>query len=483
MKLQDQDLFKQSNFLFGGWVDNESGQLTEVLNPFDSRVIGSVPNAEKSQVLQAIDEAQVQFKAWKQQTAETRANVLRRWHHLMVAHADDLASIITAEQGKPLAEAKGEVLYAASYVEWFAEEARRANGTIIPSHKNGAQVLTTKEPIGVVAAITPWNFPAAMIARKCAPAFAAGCSVILKPAPDTPFTALALAELADRAGLPKGLFQVVTGDAVMIGELLTKSPVVKKLSFTGSTKVGKLLMQQSASNIKKLSLELGGNAPFIVFEDADIDAAVEGAIAAKYRNAGQTCVCANRIYVQAKVYGEFLEKFTNKVGALRAGNGFEEGVKIGPLINEAAVNKVQNHVQDALGKGAHLRQGVVPQDGERLVAPIVLSDMTDDMIISKEETFGPVAPLFKFETEEEVIARANNTEFGLASYFYTQSLSRAWRVSAALESGMVGVNEGIISTATAPFGGVKESGLGREGSQIGLDDYLETKYVLMGGLS
>ncbi len=423
------------------------------------------------------DKAFQQFKAL---TAQERANLLHRWHQLILEHSDELAHIMTLEQGKPLAEAKGEVLYAASFIEWFAEEARRAYGTLVPSHKANAKILVTKEPIGVVAAITPWNFPAAMITRKCGPAFAAGCPVILKPAPDTPFTALALAVLAEKAGFPAGVFNVITGDAVAIGGELTSNKRVRKLSFTGSTPVGKLLMRQSADNIKKLSLELGGNAPFIVFEDADLDAAVEGAMIAKFRNAGQTCVCANRLYVQRSVYTEFCEKLVAKVSALNVGNGFDQGVHIGPLINDAAVAKVVQHVEDAQSKGAQIECGQLPTAGSRLVQPLVLSGVTDEMLVAQEETFGPMAPLFVFDREEEVLARANNTDFGLAAYFYTQSLSRAWRVSEALEAGIVGINEGLISTTVAPFGGVKESGLGREGSFLGMDDYMESKYILMG---
>ncbi|HAV6898425.1 TPA: NAD-dependent succinate-semialdehyde dehydrogenase [Vibrio vulnificus] len=471
-------LFRQQCYLLGEW--RSAPQTMTITNPFSDEVIGTVPNMGEKETQEVIAGADKAFQQFKALTAQERANLLHRWHQLILEYSDELAHIMTLEQGKPLAEAKGEVLYAASFIEWFAEEARRTYGTLVPSHKANAKILVTKEPIGVVAAITPWNFPAAMITRKCGPAFAAGCPVILKPAPDTPFTALALAVLAEKAGFPAGVFNVITGDAVAIGGELTSNKRVRKLSFTGSTPVGKLLMRQSADNIKKLSLELGGNAPFIVFEDADLDAAVEGAMIAKFRNAGQTCVCANRLYVQRSVYTEFCEKLVEKVSALNVGNGFDQGVHIGPLINDAAVAKVVQHVEDAQSKGAQIECGQLPTAGSRLVQPLVLSGVTDEMLVAQEETFGPMAPLFVFDSEEEVLARANNTDFGLAAYFYTQSLSRAWRVSEALEAGIVGVNEGLISTTVAPFGGVKESGLGREGSFLGMDDYMESKYILMG---
>ncbi len=473
-------LFRQQCYLLGEWRSAPQTMTMTITNPFNDEVIGTVPNMGEKETQEVIAGADKAFQQFKALTAQERANLLHRWHQLILEHSDELAHIMTLEQGKPLAEAKGEVLYAASFIEWFAEEARRTYGTLVPSHKANAKILVTKEPIGVVAAITPWNFPAAMITRKCGPAFAAGCPVILKPAPDTPFTALALAVLAEKAGFPAGVFNVITGDAVAIGGELTSNKRVRKLSFTGSTPVGKLLMRQSADNIKKLSLELGGNAPFIVFEDADLDAAVEGAMIAKFRNAGQTCVCANRLYVQRSVYTEFCEKLVAKVSALNVGNGFDQGVHIGPLINDAAVAKVVQHVEDAQSKGAHIECGQLPMAGSRLVQPLVLSGVTDEMLVAQEETFGPMAPLFVFDSEEEVLARANNTDFGLAAYFYTQSLSRAWRVSEALEAGIVGVNEGLISTTVAPFGGVKESGLGREGSFLGMDDYMESKYILMG---
>ena len=482
MKLNDNNLFKQKCYLSGEWTGAENEHVTPITNPFNSEVIGSVPEMGEAETLKAIENARMAFPEWKNQTAEYRAKILRKWYQLIVENCDDLATIMTIEQGKPLAEAKGEIMYAASFVEWFSEEARRSYGDIVPSHKQGSRILVTKEPIGVVAAITPWNFPAAMITRKCGPAFAAGCPVILKPAPETPFTALAFAELADRAGIPKGVFSVITGDAKAIGKALTQSKQVRKLSFTGSTHVGKLLMQQSASSVKKLSLELGGNAPFIVFADADIDAAIEGAMIAKFRNAGQTCVCANRFYVHEDVYDEFAEKLTERVSQLKVGNGFETDVNIGPMINDSAIEKVTQHVKDACERGAQIRYGQLPPPGSRLFIPHVLTNMTDDMRIASEETFGPVAALFKFSDETEVVERANNTDSGLCSYLYTQSLSRAWRLSEALESGIVGINEGLISTTVAPFGGVKESGLGREGSYIGLEEFMETKYVLMGGI-
>lgn len=483
MKLNDKSLFKQKAYLSGEWADALGGRVTQITNPSTDEVIGTVPDMGAKETVQAISDAERSFKAWKKETSEHRSRVLRRWYELMLENADDLATIMTMEQGKPWAEAKGEVAYAASFIEWFAEEARRSYGDIIPSHKQDARILVTKEPIGVVAAITPWNFPAAMITRKCGPAFAAGCPVILKPAPDTPFTALALAELAERAGLPKGVFSVITGDAIAIGGELTQNKTVRKISFTGSTNVGKILMEQSASSIKKLSLELGGNAPFIVFEDADIDAAVEGAMIAKFRNAGQTCVCANRLFVHDKVYDEFAKKLAKKVATLKVGDGFSEGVNIGPLINDAAVAKVVEHIQDACEKGAKVIYGTLPESGSRLVTPHVLTGVKDDMQVATEETFGPLAALFRFSDDDEVLARANDTEFGLASYIYTQSLARAWKAAEELETGIVGINEGLISTTLAPFGGVKESGLGREGSYMGMEDYLEAKYMLMGGLS
>ncbi|ELH0896513.1 NAD-dependent succinate-semialdehyde dehydrogenase [Vibrio fluvialis] len=483
MQLSDSALFRQQCFIDGHWVASENGKTSTVTNPFDGAVLGSVPDLTPNQVKRAIASAQEAQRSWAKETAATRSGVLRRWFNLIEQHKDDLAYLMTCEQGKALSEAKGEIGYAASFVEWYAEEAKRAYGEMIPTHKADARILVSREPVGVVAAITPWNFPAAMITRKAAPAFAAGCAVILKPAPDTPFTALALAELAKRAGLPDGLLQVVTGDAISIGEVLTKSKTVRKLSFTGSTRVGKILMEQSASNVKKLSLELGGNAPFIVFDDADINAAVDGAMIAKFRNAGQTCVCANRIYVHDNVYEQFAAKLVDRVRKLKVGNGLDPDTQIGPLINDAAVAKVRSHIKDAVEKGAKVAFGTLPQDGSRILVPHVLTEMSDDMLVTREETFGPLAALFRFSSEEEVVERANDTDFGLAAYCYTQSLARAWRMSEALESGIVGINEGLISTTLAPFGGVKESGLGREGAKHGLEEYLEVKYTLMGGLN
>ncbi|EGR0670414.1 MULTISPECIES: NAD-dependent succinate-semialdehyde dehydrogenase [Vibrio] len=481
MNLNYPELFQQRCYIDGQWVA-ESGQTQTVTNPSTGEVIGEIPMFGEQQAEQSVAAAQAAFELWKKTTADHRADVLRRWYELMMGNIDDLAAILTMEQGKPFTEAKGEITYAASFVQWYSEEARRAYGEIIPSHRENGKIVVTKEPIGVVAAITPWNFPAAMITRKAAPAFAAGCSMVLKPAQETPFTALALAKLAEDAGLPKGLFNVITGDSRAIGGVFTSDKRVRKVSFTGSTNVGKILMNQSASTIKKLALELGGNAPFIVFDDADIDAAVEGAMIAKFRNAGQTCVCANRLFVQDAVYDEFAEKLANRVKQLKVGDGFADGVAIGPLINSSSVAKVQEHVDDAVAKGAKVLCGGLLNDDQLFVAPYVLTDMSDDMLVAEEETFGPVAPLFRFKDEAEVLERANDTESGLAGYFYTRSLGRAWRVADALEVGMVGINEGLISTAAAPFGGIKESGLGREGSRHGMDEYMEMKYMLMGGL-
>ncbi|QNE00950.1 NAD-dependent succinate-semialdehyde dehydrogenase [Vibrio vulnificus] len=482
MNLNYPELFQQRCYIDGQWVA-ESGQTQAVTNPSTGKVIGEIPVFGEQKAKESITAAQAAFELWRKTTADYRADVLRRWYELMMVNIDDLAAILTLEQGKPFTEAKGEITYAASFVQWYSEEARRAYGEIIPSHRENGKIVVTKEPIGVVAAITPWNFPAAMITRKAAPAFAAGCSMVLKPAQETPFTALALAKLAEDAGLPKGLFNVITGDARAIGGVFTSDKRVRKVSFTGSTNVGKILMNQSASTIKKLALELGGNAPFIVFEDADIDAAVEGAMIAKFRNAGQTCVCANRLFVQDAVYDEFAEKLANRVKQLKVGDGFADGVAIGPLINSSSVAKVQEHVDDAVAKGAKVLCGGLLNDEQLFVAPYVLTNMSDDMLVAEEETFGPVAPLFRFKDEAEVLDRANDTESGLAGYFYTRSLGRAWRVADALEVGMVGINEGLISTAAAPFGGIKESGLGREGSRHGMDEYLEMKYMLMGGLN
>ncbi len=481
MQLKYSALFQQQCFINGEWL-SIGGEKEVITNPSNGEVIGHVPVMGANAATQCVDAAHQAFEQWRQTTANHRADILRKWYELMVEHSDDLATILTLEQGKPFAEAKGEIAYAASFVQWYSEEARRAYGEIMPSHRPHSKIVVTKQPIGVVAAITPWNFPAAMITRKAAPAIAAGCAMVLKPAPETPFTALALAKLAEDAGMPKGLFNVITGDAIAIGSVFTTDKRVRKVSFTGSTHVGKILMNQSAPTIKKMALELGGNAPFIVFDDADIDAAVEGAMIAKFRNAGQTCVCANRIFVHDAVYDEFANKLAQKVSALKVGDGFADQVVIGPLINAGAVAKVHAHVSDALEKGAKALCGRLADKGQLFVEPFVLTEMHDEMLVANEETFGPVAPLFRFYDETEVLERANNTESGLAAYIYTRSLGRAWRVADALEVGMVGINEGVISTAAAPFGGIKESGLGREGSHHGMDEFLEMKYMLMGGL-
>lgn len=482
MKLNDNSLFKQQCYLSGVWSDANNKLTTSISNPSNNEIIGSVPQMGDTETLQAIETANIAFGQWKKQTAADRAKVLRKWYELIVENCDDLATILTTEQGKPFNEAKGEVMYAASFVEWFSEEAKRAYGDIVPSHKSDAKILLSKEPIGVVAAITPWNFPAAMVTRKCAPAFAAGCAVVLKPAPETPFTAFALAELATRAGLPKGLFSVITGDAREIGKTLTDSKVIRKLSFTGSTNVGKILMRQCAETVKKLALELGGNAPFIVFSDADIDKAIQGTMDAKFRNAGQTCVCANRIYVHDTIYDTYVEKLLLKVKQLKVGDGFLPGSEIGPLINDAAIDKVKLLINDAVKKGAVVKHGQFPEPGSRLFIPHLLTEMSDDMLLTSTEAFGPVAPIYRFSSDDEVISRANNSDSGLCAYVYTKELARAMRLSDALEVGIVGINEGLISTPVAPFGGVKESGLGREGSYIGMEEFMEIKYTLLGGL-
>src|SRR5512138_1475487 len=431
----------------------------------------------------AIQAAETAWPAWRKLLAKERANILRKWFNLILENQEDLARLMTLEQGKPLAEAKGEVVYGASFIEWFAEEAKRVYGDTIPQHQADKRIVVVKQPVGVVAAITPWNFPNAMITRKCAPALAAGCPVVIKPATQTPYSAFALAELAERAGIPAGVINILTGSAKEIGGELTSSPIVRKLSFTGSTEVGKLLMQQCASTVKKISLELGGNAPFLVFDDADLDAAVEGAIISKFRNTGQTCVCANRILVQDGVYDAFAEKLAAAVKKLKVGPGLEDGVNLGPLIDKAALDKVEEHVADAKAKGAEVRLGGAPHErGGTFYQPTVLTNVTTQMKVTREETFGPVAPLFRFKTEEEAIALANDTEFGLAAYFYARDIGRVWRVGEALESGMVGINTGLISTEVAPIGGVKESGIGREGSKYGIEEFLEVKYLCMGGI-
>jgi succinate-semialdehyde dehydrogenase / glutarate-semialdehyde dehydrogenase len=483
LSLKNPKLMRSAAYVGGHWIEAIAATQIAVKNPATGETLGHVPNMGYAETLEAIEAAAVAQKAWAARTAKDRSYVLRRWFNLMMEHQADLAQILTAEQGKPLAEAAGEIAYGASFIEWFAEEARRAYGDITPGHAPDKRILSVKQPIGVVAAITPWNFPNAMITRKAGPAFAAGCAMVLKPAAQTPFSAIALAVLAEEAGLPAGLFSVVTGDSRAIGKAMTESQIVRKLTFTGSTGVGAQLYAQCAPTIKKLGLELGGNAPFIVFDDADLDAAVEGAVIAKFRNNGQTCVCANRIYVQAGVYDAFTAKLSDKLAALRTGNGIEAGVTFGPLIDQAAVNKVAAHVEDARAKGASvILGGKAHALGGTFYEPTILTGVTADMAIAREETFGPVAPLFKFATEAEVIHAANDTEFGLASYFYSRDHARVWRVSEALDYGMVGVNTGLISTAEAPFGGVKSSGLGREGSRHGLDDYLEIKYICMGGI-
>lgn len=481
--LNESPLFRQQAHIDGAWVDADSGACLAVTNPATGETIGSVPNMGAAETARAIAAADAAFPAWRKRLAKERAALLRRWFDLIVASADELARMMTTEQGKPLAEALGEVHYAASFVEWFAEEARRTDGDILPTTGSDRRLLVLREPVGVCAAITPWNFPAAMITRKVAPALAAGCTVVVKPAEQTPFTALALAALAEQAGFPKGVMNVVTGDPVAIGGELTGSPVVRKLSFTGSTEVGRLLMAQCAPTIKKLSLELGGNAPFIVFDDADVDAAVEGAMASKFRNAGQTCVCANRIYVQAGIYERFAAKLAEAVDALKVGRGIDPGVNIGPLIDDAAVEKVESHIGDALEKGARVLVGGKRHGlGGLFFEPTVLADMTPAMRVAREETFGPVAPLFRFDADEEAIAMANDTEYGLAAYFYARDVGRIFRVAEALEYGMVGVNTGIMSNEVSPFGGVKQSGIGREGSRYGIDEYLEIKSVCLAGV-
>lgn len=482
--LQDTPLVRSQAYLNGEWTDAASSFA--VVNPADGVVITSVPNMGAEHAQQAIAAAEAAFPAWAARTGKDRAGILRKWFDLILAHADDLALLMTAEQGKPVTESKGEVIYGASFIEWFAEEAKRVNGDVMSSPWTDRRIITLKQPIGVCAAITPWNFPIAMITRKIAPALAAGCTIVIKPAEQTPLSALALAELAHRAGLPAGVINVITADSersIEIGKVLCDSTVVRHISFTGSTPVGRILMAQSAPTIKKLALELGGHAPFIVFEDADLDAAVEGALVSKYRNAGQTCVCTNRFYVHASVYDAFVAKLAAGAAKIKVGNGFESGVQQGPMIDEQAIAKVEDHVADALAKGAKLETGgSLHALGGQFYLPTVLSHVSADMKIMQEETFGPVAAVVKFTSEEEVIAAANDTDFGLASYFYSRDMARVWRVAEKLEYGMVGINTGLISNEVAPFGGVKQSGLGREGSKYGIEEYLEIKYLCMGGL-
>ena len=482
-KLDDMSLFRQQCYIDGAWVDAETGETIEVTNPATGDVLGTIPKLGASETRRAIEAAERAWPAWRAITAKERATVLRRWFDLMIENQEDLAVLMTLEQGKPLAESRGEIAYGAGFVEWFAEEAKRVYGDTIPAHQADKRIVVIKQPIGVVAAITPWNFPNAMITRKCAPALAAGCPVVIKPATYTPYSALALAELGARAGIPAGVFNIVTGGARAIGGELTGNPIVRKLSFTGSTEIGKLLMEQCAATVKKVSMELGGNAPFLVFDDADLDAAVEGAMMSKFRNTGQTCVCANRILVQDGVYDAFAAKLAEAVKGLKVGFGLEEGVTQGPLIDVAALEKVEEHVGDATAKGAKVAVGGARHErGGTFYEPTVLTGVTTDMKVTNEETFGPVAPLFRFKTEEEAIQMANDTPFGLAAYFYARDLGRVWRVGEGLETGIVGINTGIISTEVAPFGGVKESGVGREGSHYGIDEFLEVKYLCMGGV-
>jgi len=483
MQLKDAQLFRQQAFIDGQWLDADSGQTIAVNNPATGEILGSVPKMGRAETRCAIEAAERALPAWRALTAKERAGKLRKWFELIMANQDDLGRLMTLEQGKPLAEAKGEIAYAASFIEWFAEEAKRIYGDTIPGHQPDKRIIVIKQPIGVTAAITPWNFPAAMITRKAGPALAAGCTMVLKPASQTPYSALALAELAQRAGIPAGVFSVVTGSAGEVGGEMTSNPIVRKLTFTGSTEIGRQLMAECAHDIKKVSLELGGNAPFIVFDDADLDAAVEGALISKYRNNGQTCVCANRLYVQDGVYDAFVDKLKAAVAKLKIGNGLEDGTTTGPLIDTKAVAKVEEHIADAVSKGAKLALGGKPHAlGGSFFEPTILIDVPNNAAVAKEETFGPLAPVFRFKDEAEVIRLSNDTEFGLASYFYARDMGRVFRVAEALEYGMVGINTGLISTEVAPFGGVKASGLGREGSKYGIEDYLEIKYMCLGGV-
>ncbi|ALC15867.1 succinate-semialdehyde dehydrogenase [Desulfuromonas soudanensis] len=482
-KLHDPSLFRQTCYLDGTWSDADSGATLAVTNPATGETLGTVPKMGEVETRRAIEAAQRAFPAWRAKTAQERSNLLRKWYELLLENQEDLAVLMTAEQGKPLAEARGEIAYAASFIEWFAEEGKRIYGDVIPPHQGDKRILVLKEPIGVCAAITPWNFPSAMITRKAGPALASGCTLVVKPASATPYSALALAELAHRAGIPKGVFSVVTGSSGAIGNELTANPLVRKLTFTGSTEVGKELIAACAGTVKKVSMELGGNAPFIVFDDADLDAAVEGAMVSKYRNTGQTCVCTNRFLVQDGVYDAFAEKLTKAVARMKVGDGLAGETQQGPLIDMKAVESVEAQIADALAKGARIVLGGKRHPlGGTFFEPTVLADVTAGMLIAREETFGPVAPLFRFKTEEEAIAMANDTEFGLASYFYSRDIGRIWRVAEAVEYGIVGINTGLISTTVAPFGGVKESGTGREGSKYGIEDFLEIKYLCMGGI-
>ncbi|MEH6546321.1 MAG: NAD-dependent succinate-semialdehyde dehydrogenase [Sneathiella sp.] len=484
LNLNDPDLLRMQGLIGGVWCDADSGETLEVKNPATGEVVGTTPLMGAAETRRAIEAASAAMPAWAGKTAKERANILRKWHDLMLENTEDLARIMTIEMGKPLAEARGEVAYAASFIEWFAEEGKRIYGDTIPEHQNDKRIVVIKQPIGVTVAITPWNFPIAMITRKAAPALAAGCPMVIKPAELTPYSAFAMAVIAERAGIPAGILGIVTGDAPAIGTEMTSNPIVQKLTFTGSTAVGKLLMEQCAGTVKKTSMELGGNAPFIVFDDANLDEAVEAAIASKYRNSGQTCVCANRMYIQSGIHDAFLEKFSEQVKNLKVGNGLDDGVLQGPLIVEAAVQKVERHIEDAVSKGAKIALGGNRHSlGQTFFEPTILTGVTQEMMVAREETFGPMAALFKFDDEQEVIAMANDTEFGLAAYLCARDIGRIWRVSEALEYGIVGINTGIISTEVAPFGGVKQSGIGREGSKYGIDDYLEIKYMCIGGIN
>jgi succinate-semialdehyde dehydrogenase/glutarate-semialdehyde dehydrogenase len=483
LELKDPTLFREACYIDGKWVGADSDQTVDVTNPASGDLLGTIPKMGADETRRAVEAANAAYPAWRAKTAKERATILRKWFDLMMENQEDLAKMMTAEQGKPLKESMGEIVYAASFIEWFAEEGKRVYGDTIPQHAPGKRIVVTKEPIGVCAAITPWNFPAAMITRKCGPALAAGCTMVVKPATATPYSALALAVLAERAGVPAGVFSVVTGASGAIGGEMTSNPIIRKLTFTGSTEIGKLLMEQCAGTVKKTSMELGGNAPFIVFNDADIDEAVLGAMASKFRNTGQTCVCANRLLVQDGVYEEFSMKLATAVEEMRVGDGLKGETEQGPMIDMAAVEKVEEHIQDAVSKGAKVISGGSRHDlGGTFFQPTVLAEVNTDMKVTKEETFGPVAPLYRFETEEQALQMANDTEFGLAAYFYSRDIGRVWRVMEGLEYGIVGVNEGIISTEVAPFGGMKESGTGREGSKYGIEDYLEIKYCLIGGI-
>ncbi|TSK05276.1 MAG: NADP-dependent succinate-semialdehyde dehydrogenase [Geobacter sp.] len=483
LNLKDGSLFQQLCFINGAWTAADSGETIDVTNPATGEKLGTIPKMGAAETRRAIEAAQAALPAWRARTAQERSVIIRRWSELMLEHQEDLAVLMTAEQGKPLAEARGETVYAASFLEWFSEEGKRIYGDVIPSHQSDERIVVLKEPIGVCAAITPWNFPSAMITRKAGPALAAGCTMVVKPATATPYSALALAELARRAGVPEGVFSVVTGSAAWIGGEMTANPLVRKLTFTGSTEIGKKLMADCAGTVKKVSMELGGNAPFIVFDDADLDAAVEGALISKYRNTGQTCVCTNRFLVQDGIYDRFSEKLAAEVAAMKVGDGLKGETQQGPLIDMAAVEKVEEHIGDALAKGARVVTGGKRHAlGGSFFEPTVLADVSPDMLVAREETFGPVAPLFRFKTEEEAIRLANDTEFGLAAYFYSRDIARVWRVAEAVEYGIVGINTGLISTAVAPFGGVKESGVGREGSKYGIEDFLEVKYLCIGGI-